>query len=171
MSAERVAPTAARALVRSGLLNPPSPRAVLRLLREASRGGTNPYTLLAVTAARWPGRTAIIDDDGALSYRELQRATESLARRLIRDGVAPGRAVGVMCRNGRGFVTAVFAVALLGADVVPISTEFRSDALAVALRAHHISTVVADNEFAERIAGADDAVAVIDPATAGAEES
>ncbi|APA78299.1 AMP-binding protein [Mycobacterium avium] len=171
MSAERVAPTAARALVRSGLLNPPSPRAVLRLLREASRGGTNPYTLLAVTAARWPGRTAIIDDDGALSYRELQRATESLARRLTRDGVAPGRAVGVMCRNGRGFVTAVFAVALLGADVVPISTEFRSDALAAALRAHHISTVVADNEFAERIAAADDAVAVIDPATAGAEES
>lgn len=170
VTTDRVATTAVRALVHSGLLTPPSPTAGVRLLREARRGGTNPYTLLAVTAARWPDRTAIVDDDGALSYRELQRETESLARRLAADGVAPGRAVGVMCRNGRGFVAGVFAAALLGADVVPVSTEFRSDALAAAVQAHRISTMVADNEFAERIRAADDSVATVDPATVTAEE-
>ncbi|OBH65332.1 acyl-CoA synthetase [Mycobacterium intracellulare] len=169
MTADRVATTAARALVHSGLLAPPSPAAGVRLLREARRGGTNPFTLLAVTAARWPDRTAIVDDDGALSYRELQRETEALARRLAADGVAPGRAVGVMCRNGRGFVAGVFAAALLGADVVPVSTEFRSDALAAAVQAHRISTMVADNEFAERIRAADESVATVDPATVTAE--
>lgn len=170
MTGDRVATTAARALVRSGLLTPPSPSAGLRLLREARRGGTNPYTLLAVTAARWPDRTAIVDDDGALSYRELQQETESLARRLAGDGAAPGRAVGVMCRNGRGFVAGVFAAALLGADVVPVSTEFRSDALGAAVRAHRISTMVADNEFAERIRAADESVVTVDPATVIAED-
>ncbi|EJO91234.1 acyl-CoA synthetase [Mycobacterium colombiense CECT 3035] len=159
--------TAARALLRSGLLTPPAPLAGLRLLREARRGGTNPYTLLAVTTARWPDRTAIVDDDGALTYRQLRDVTESLARRLAADGVAPGQAVGVMCRNGRGFVAGVFAAALLGADVVPMSTEFRSDALAAAIQAHHISTVVADGEFAERVRSADEAVATVDPATVG----
>ncbi|OBE97569.1 AMP-binding protein [Mycobacterium sp. 852002-10029_SCH5224772] len=170
MTNDRVAATTARALLLSGLLTPPSPLAGLRLLREAHRGGTNPYTLLAVTTARWPGRTAIIDDDGALSYRRLQRETESLARRLSGDGVAPGHAVGVMCRNGRGFVAGIFAAALLGADVVPISTEFRSDALAAAVRAHRISTMVADNEFTERIRAADASVVTVDPATVSAEE-
>lgn len=167
MTNDRVVTTAARALLRSGLLTPPAPLAGLRLLREARRGGTNPYTLLAVTTARWPDRTAIVDDDGALTYRQLRDVTESLARRLAADGVAPGQAVGVMCRNGRGFVAGVFAAALLGADVVPMSTEFRSDALAAAIQAHHISTVVADGEFAERVRSADEAVATVDPATVG----
>lgn len=77
-----VVSTAARAVLFSGLLSPPAPVALLRLVRELYRGGMNLYTLLAVAAARWPDRTAIIDDDGALSYRELQSMTESIAHEL-----------------------------------------------------------------------------------------
>lgn len=167
MTGDRVLPTAARALVCSGLLAPPSPLAGFRLLREARRGGANPYTLLAVAAARWPDRAAMVDDDGALSYRELQLLTESLARRL--SGVGPGQAVGVMCRNGRGFVAGLFAAALVGADVVPVNTEFRADALAAALRGHSVSTVVADDEFTEHVRSADNAIDIVDPATVTAD--
>src|SRR6516162_5705773 len=170
VSGDGLVATAARALLRSGLLSPPSPVAGLRLVREARRGGTNPYTLLAVTAARWPNRAAIIDDDGALTYRELQLETESLARELSGDGVGPGQAVGVMCRNGRGFVKAAFAVAMVGADVVLVNTDFRTDALASALSAHRVTAMVADDEFAERVRGAHESVAVIDPATVTAQE-
>jgi len=170
VSGDGVVATAARALLRSGLLSPPSPVAGLRLVREACRGGTNPYTLLAVTAARWPNRAAIIDDDGALTYRELQLETESLARELSGDGVGPGQAVGVMCRNGRSFVKAVFAVAMVGADVVLVNTDFRTDALASALSAHRVTAMVADDEFAERVRVADESVAVIDPATVTSQE-
>ena len=170
VSGDGLVATAARALLRSGLLSPPSPVAGLRLVREACRGGTNPYTLLAVTAARWPNRAAIIDDDGALTYRELQLETESLARELSGDGVGPGQAVGVMCRNGRGFVKAVFAPALVGADVVLVNTDFRTDALASALSAHRVTAMVADDEFAERVRVADESVAVIDPATVTSQE-
>jgi acyl-CoA synthetase (AMP-forming)/AMP-acid ligase II len=168
-----VAVTAARALLRSRLLSPPSPVAGFRLIREARRGGTNPFTLLAVTAARWPSRAAIIDDDGALSYRELRFETESLARALAGAGVGPGQAVGVMCRNGRGFAKAFFAAALVGADVVLVNTDFRTDALAAAMSAHRITTMVADDEFAERVRaaqGAGASVVVIDPATVNARE-
>ncbi|MEB4209198.1 AMP-binding protein [Mycobacterium sp. 94-17] len=170
MTNDRVIAAAARALLHSGLLHPPAPLAGFRLLREARRGGTNPYTLLAVGAARWPDRTAIVDDDGALSYRRLQQAAEALARRLTGDGVTPGQAVGVMCRNGRGFVAGVFAAALLGSDVVPMSTEFRSDALAAAVQAHRVSAVIADAEFAERLRAADASIVTVDPATVGADE-
>src|SRR6185437_15028215 len=89
---ESVITTGARALLSSGLLGPPSPIATARLLRELYRGGTNLYTLLAMSAARWPDRTAIIDDDGALSYREVQAQTEALANDLVAEGVGPGQA-------------------------------------------------------------------------------
>jgi acyl-CoA synthetase (AMP-forming)/AMP-acid ligase II len=156
--------TAARALVSSGLLGPPTPAAGLRLIREVYRGGTNLYTLFAIAAARWPDRTAMIDDDGALSYRELQSKIESLARELYSDDRGARQAVGIMCRNGRNFVAAVFATGLVGADVVLVNTEFRSTALAGALSAQQVTTMFCDNEFAERIRDADDAVRVIDPA-------
>ena len=170
MTSEGVVATAGRALLRSGLLSPSSPLKGLRLLREARRGGTNPCTLLAVTAARWPGRAAIIDDDGTLDYRQLHSAAESLALRLSGAGVRPGDAVGVMCRNGRGFITAVFGTAMVGADVILVNTEFRTSALAAALSEHQITTMVADGEFAEHLGAVGESIVVIDPATVVAPE-
>jgi len=165
--ADRVTATAARALLRSRLLSPPSPAALVRLIGEVGRAGTNPYALLAVAAARWPNRIAIIDDDSALTYRRLQAETEALASQLLDEGVAPGQAVGIMCRNGRGFLRAVFATALVGADVVLVNTDFQSDALAAALSDHEIEMIVADAEFGTRVHAADDAVTVIDAAGTG----
>jgi acyl-CoA synthetase (AMP-forming)/AMP-acid ligase II len=161
---ESVTTTAARGLLRSGLLSPPNPARLIRLIGEVRRGGTNPYTLLAVAAARWPNRAAIIDDDGVVSYSVLQSVTEALACQLLDEGVRPGQAVGIMCRNGRGFVRAVFATAMVGADVVLVNTDFRADALAAALSAHQIETIVADAEFADRVHAADEAVTVVDSA-------
>ena len=165
MTTGSVITTGARALLSSGLLGPPSPIAAARLLREIYRGGTNLYTLLAISAARWPDRTAIIDDDGALSYREVRARTDGLANELVRNGVGPGQAVGVMCRNGRNFVTAVFAAASVGADVVLVNTEFRSNSLAGALSAHQIRIMFCDKEFTDQIGEADESIVAIDPTT------
>jgi acyl-CoA synthetase (AMP-forming)/AMP-acid ligase II len=165
MTATSLVTTAGRALLRARLLSPPDPGALFRLIREVGRGGTNPFTLLAVTATRWPDRAAVIDDDGVISYREVQSRTESLAHELYGHGVEPGQAVGILCRNGRSFVEAVFAVALVGADVVLVNTDFRTDALAAALSAHQIIAVVCDREFAGRVRAADESVLVVDPAT------
>ena len=88
-----------RALVSSRLFTPPAPIAVLGVIREVDRVGTN----------RWPDRTPIIGDDGALGYRELQSKAESLAREPFRDGVGTGQAVGIMCRNGSDFAATVYS--------------------------------------------------------------
>lgn len=162
---DSVVGTAARVVLFSGLLRPPGPRAALRLARELYRSGTNLYTLLAISAARWPERTAIIDDDGALSYRELQSITEGLADELRRAGVGTGQAVGVMCRNGRDFITAVFATALVGADVVLVNTEFRSAALAGAVTSHALRAMFCDKEFANQIHETGQSIQLFDPQT------
>jgi acyl-CoA synthetase (AMP-forming)/AMP-acid ligase II len=162
---DHILTTAARALLRSRLMSPPSPRGFLGVIHAAIRGGTNPFTLLTVSAARWPDRPALVDEDGPISYRELRSRTESLAVELRARGVEAGQAVGILCRNGRRFVTAVFATAMVGADVVLLNTDFRAEALAAAISTHHVKTMVCDDEFGETARAAGD-VTVIDPAKA-----
>ena len=55
---------------------------------------------------------------------------------------------------------AMFAAASVGADVVLLNTDFRTDALATALGAHRIQTVICDDEFADRVRAADEAASV-----------
>jgi acyl-CoA synthetase (AMP-forming)/AMP-acid ligase II len=165
---ESLVTTGLRALTRSRLAVPPRPLELLRLGREVARGGTNLATLLGMAAARWPSREALIDDDGAISYGELQRGTEALAYELHRRGIGSGHAVGVLCRNGRGFVEAAFAVAMVGADVVLLNSEFRAEALASALSSHGIGMVICDNELADRVHAVCEGITVIDAARAGA---
>ncbi len=163
MTVANVVTSAARVVLRSGLIAPAGPLTMFRIVREAVRGGANPATVMAIAAARWPYRTALIDDDGALSYGQLQSRTESLAAALVyRHRVGPGVSVGILCRNGRAFMRGVFAAASVGADVVLLNTDFRTDALAAALGAHQIQTVICDDEFADRVRAADEGVAVVD---------
>jgi acyl-CoA synthetase (AMP-forming)/AMP-acid ligase II len=164
---ESLVTTGLRALVRSRLAVPPGPPALLRVVREAARSGTNLATLLGVAAARWPHRTALIDDDGPINYRELLSRTEALANELRSRGAGRGQAVGILCRNGRGFVEAAFATAMVGADVVLLNTDFQGEALAAAMDSHKIEMMVCDDEFAERVAGD---VTVIDPASVEARD-
>ena len=77
---ESLVATGCRALLRSRLLIPPGPPTLLRLGREVARGRTNLATLLGMGAARWPNRAAMIDDEGAISYRELLLCTETSRR-------------------------------------------------------------------------------------------
>ena len=171
MTAANIVTSAARVVLRSGLFAPAGPLTMFRIVREAVRGGANLATVMAIAAARWPDRTAVIDDDGALSYGQLQSRTESLAAALVyRHGIGPGVPVGILCRNGRAFMQAMFAAASVGADVVLLNTEFRTDALATALGAHRIQTVICDDEFADRVRAADEAVAVVDPAALDIDE-
>lgn len=163
MITANVVTTAGRAVLRSRLLTPMGPQALFGIVREAVRGGTNPFTLLAVSAARWPHRPAMVDDDGSITYRELQARAEAAGAELVRRGIGPGDAVGILCRNGRGFVEAVFGAALAGADVVLLNTEFHSDALAATLSSHGVKTVICDDEFTDKVREADGAVAVIHP--------
>lgn len=155
--------TAGRVMLRSGLAAPMTLPRLRQVVRAARAGGANPATLLAITAARWPQRAALIDDDGAVSYRELQALAGSLAATLADDHrLGPGRSVGILCANGRGFAAAAFAAFSVGADVVLLNTELSAEALAVALSQHAIRTVVCDPDLIALLHAADKTVAVVD---------
>ena len=55
--------------------------------------------LLTEAAARAPQRPAVASDGCLLTYRELDRASNKVARVLLRLGVAPGDRVGILARS------------------------------------------------------------------------
>ena len=85
--------------------------------------------ILDAVVARHPGKTAIVDGDRRPTYLELQRTIRTLAGRLHALGVRPGDSIAVMLPNGADFVAGFFAVADLGAVVVPLNVQYRQKEL------------------------------------------
>jgi len=147
--------TSARILAASGIIRPYPPATLARMGLTLKRWGTTPAGGFATVAARWPDRPAIIDDDGTVSYAELHRRSNALARVLRQRGVGSGDGVALMCRNHRGFVEGSIAISRLGADVLYLNTSFAGPQLADVIAREQPSLVLHDEEFTELLSGAE----------------
>ncbi len=107
-----------RVLARAGLLAPVRPDLLLGAGLALARYGISPATGYAIGAQRHPRRPAIVDDDGVLTWRDVDRRTDRLAGELRARGLRPGDAAGLLARNGRGLVEGAVALAKVGADVL-----------------------------------------------------
>ncbi len=145
---------AARVLVRSGLLAPPRPDRLLGMALGFARWRLTLATVYAAGAARHPDRPALVDDDGALTYRDVDRRTDRLAAALREHGVREGDAVGLLARNGRRFLEPAVALAKCGADVLYLGTGTAPEQLRQVLDREHAVLCLHDREFAGALAGA-----------------
>ena len=64
--------------------------------------------LPSFNARRTPNRAAIIDDEGSLTYKELDEAAHAVAHGLLAKGVRGGDGVAILARNHRWFAIANF---------------------------------------------------------------
>ena len=96
----------------------------------------------------------MVDELGELTWGELHRRSNSLARALAERGVGEGDSVAVMCRNHRGFIDASIAIAKLGADILYLNTAFAGPQLVEVLEREAPSLVIHDEEFTGLLAGA-----------------
>ncbi len=143
-----IAPRALGAMARSGMLRPARPDRVVGMLRGLLRHGMGPAALGAATAARWPDQPAIIDELGELTYSELDRRGRGLASALRDEcSVTAGGRLAVMSRNHRGFVEALLAGSRLGADLLPLNTDFAGPQLGEVLEREAPGTAMLDEEF------------------------
>ncbi|WP_217918944.1 AMP-binding protein [Actinomadura sp. BRA 177] len=126
-------------------MQPIRPDRAVRLVFPYVRFGPVPATVGAMSALRFPGRTALIDERGTLSYAELERRAASLATAL-REQLGDGR-VGILCRNHRGFVETILAASRLGNDVVLLNTDFSAAQLGQVAEREGIELLVHDEEF------------------------
>ena len=144
----------ARVLLRAGLLAPTRPDRLLGMGLAVLRWGITPATGYAAGAQRHPDRVAIVDDEGSLTWREVDARTDRLASELLARGLRPGEAVGLMARNGRGLIEGAVTLAKCGTDVLYLNTGSAPGPLAQVLDREKATMVVHDEEFAELLAPA-----------------
>jgi len=135
------------ALMRCGLLRPGHPVRTFRQLALLGTWGTSLAGLLMSSAARDPWRPALIDDEGRMSFAELDARTDRLAVALAPERVGPRPRIGVLCRNHRGMVQTLVAASKRGAEVVLLNTGLGEAHLRAVLRELRVDMLVADGEF------------------------
>lgn len=136
-----------KAILEAGILRLERPDRLARAVIAMRRWGMTAAAGYAMNAVRFPDEPAIIDERGVISFRELHEGTNALAAALTTQGIRQGDGVAVMCRNHRGFVQAVVALAKIGADALLLNTQFAGPELSQVVRSEDPVALIYDQEF------------------------
>ncbi len=139
-----------KTFARRGLLTPGRPDRVIDQLKTFRRFGFTLAAELRAAEARDPHRAAVIDEHrGPVSYRTLLHRAQRLAASLAGTrGVGEGDRVGLLCRNHAGFLEAMAACSILGADAVLVNTALSAPQLAAVAEQQKLRLLLHDREFA-----------------------
>jgi len=97
-------------------------------------------------ARRGPQRPLILFDDKTWSWEAFGAAFDAIARSLSARGIRKGDRVGVMARNSDGHVLMLFALARIGAIMVPVNPDFGVEEARYVLHNAEVSAVAASAE-------------------------
>ena len=89
---------------------------------------------LAQSAAQTPDKPAIVTSTETLSYREVHRRSEQLARALRARGLNKGDVIGIQLPNIPEFMFVYFATSMLGAVLAPLHMPYRAHEMEPLLR-------------------------------------
>lgn len=137
-------------MVRAGVIAPLRPDKYLRIGAAMARENMGITSGFAAAAQRCGDRVGLIDELGALTWREIDQRADALAAGLQNLTGGEPQVLGIMARNHRGFVEALIAANRIGADVLLLNTSFAGPALAEVWEresAGRTAAVIYDEEF------------------------
>src|SRR5215468_9793939 len=108
--------------------------------------------LLTEAAARQPDRPAVASGDSVVSYQELDRLSNQVARALMRMGVAPGDRVGILAPKSAASVIGLYGVLKAGACYVPLDPKAPLQRLGYVVRDSAAAVIVTDEARAAQAA-------------------
>ncbi|GEJ57769.1 non-ribosomal peptide synthetase [Anaeromyxobacter diazotrophicus] len=115
-------------------------------------------------AAAAPDAVALTFQGRAVSYGELDRRAEHLARRLARRGAGPGALVGVSAERSVEAVVAALGVMKAGGCYLPLDPAYPAQRLAFMVEDSRVALLVTQPHLAARLPGIASVVLVDDPA-------
>ncbi len=86
--------------------------------------------LLESNAHRFGDKTALVWEDGSLTWMELERRASGFARVLAEQGVRPGDRVALLIPNRWTFLVALLGILKLGATAAPLTPQLQREELA-----------------------------------------
>ena len=105
--------------------------------------------LVRITAARQPNRIAATFEATTLSYAELERSSNQVARCLFARGVAPGALVGIAVERSVWMLVGLLGILKTGAAYVPLDPAYPRERLAFMAEDSGLRAMVVEESFAD----------------------
>ncbi|MGP0174603.1 amino acid adenylation domain-containing protein [Pseudomonas sp. NCHU5208] len=108
------------------------------------------HELFSAQARAVPERIAVSDQDGALSYAELDAASSRLAAHLRAEGVKAGTLVGLCLPRGTQLVSALLGILKAGGAYVPIDPRYPAKRIAHIIQDSGLQVLIGDAQSLEQ---------------------
>ena len=147
-------------MIQSGAFGIEAPQNVAAMVADIRRWG-EVGMIPALNARRTPNRLAIVDDEGELTYTELNDAVNAAANGLLARGVRGGDGVAILARNHRWFCIANYACARVGARTIMLNTEFSGPQIREVSEREGAKLIIYDDEYTEAVKAADPSLGLL----------
>jgi fatty-acyl-CoA synthase len=137
-------------MISSGAFGLEPPQNYAALLADIRRWG-EVGMIPALNARRNPTRIAIVDDEGSMTFAELNDATNAAANGLLAMGVKGGDGVAILARNHRWFLIANYAAGRIGARIILLNTEFSGPQIRDVAAREGAKVIIHDEEYSEAV--------------------
>jgi natural product biosynthesis luciferase-like monooxygenase protein len=102
---------------------------------------------------RTPDAVALVCEDRVLTFKELDLAANSVAKRLIALGVTFDKPVGVYTERSLDLVVGALGVLKAGGAYVPLDPAYPADRIAYMIEDAHLDVVVTQSALAQQVPG------------------
>lgn len=139
-----------RATHRAGMISlGNSPKAALGVIPNLLRFRFTTARAIEQGYLAAPERTALIDDAGLLTYRDLRTQARNVARWILTVTDQPR--IGVIARNGRGIILPLGAKGYTGGSIFLLNVGSSTEQLRGCIEENDINILFTDDEFLPRI--------------------
>lgn len=130
------------------LLDPSEEQALLDISRHVAPASSavSVHELFEQQVGRTPSAIAVSDASSALTYHELDRRSDDLARRLASHCCGPESVVGICLHRSNRMVVAVLGVLKAGASFLPLDPALPQQRLAMIVADARPQLVIADSD-------------------------
>ncbi|MDY6869370.1 MAG: long-chain-fatty-acid--CoA ligase FadD2 [Actinomycetota bacterium] len=143
----------ARKMFEAGALQLEPPQNMAAVLADMRRWGE--FGMIpALNARRTPERRAVIDDEGEMTYAELDDAAHAVAHALLAKGIKGGDGVAILARNHRWLLAAVYGAARTGARIILLNSEFSGPQIKEVSEREGAKLIIHDDEYSKAVSQA-----------------
>ena len=141
----------ARKMFEAGALKLEPPQNIAAFVADIRRWGE--FGMIpALNARRTPDGTAVVDDDGEITFKELDEAAHAVANGLLAMGVKGGDGVAILARNHRWFLIALYGAARVGARIILLNSEFSGPQIKEVSERENAKVIIYDDEYTKAVA-------------------